>query len=196
MLVEGVRYQADVELQGVFVPHLVSLPKGYASVRKELDRLERLEWYEYYAALPFRPVYSNAQGATPRNSSSAGAGLRRVEARGMKHSIRTGSALGRSTMLLAGHFLADGRPEMMEYLRIRSLPPSADTIAALAHTRDIKWPLQRMPTISHVMTDLTILRRAAHLLGEPVYIFEDNIKDYFNHLENAPKNFGSVSSHS
>jgi hypothetical protein len=56
MLVEGVRYQTDVELQGVFGPHLVSLPKGYASVRKELDRLEQLRWYEYYSALPFWPV--------------------------------------------------------------------------------------------------------------------------------------------
>ena len=66
MIVDGVRYQADVELQGVFVPHLVSLPYCYASVRKELDRLEQLDWYEYYAGLPFWHVYSNAQGATPR----------------------------------------------------------------------------------------------------------------------------------
>jgi hypothetical protein len=35
-LLEGVRLEADVELQTVLVPHLMSLPKGYASVRKEL----------------------------------------------------------------------------------------------------------------------------------------------------------------
>eukprot|EP00962_Isochrysis_galbana_P041925 scaffold15513_cov144-Isochrysis_galbana.AAC.1 len=44
-----------------------------------------------------------------------------------------------------------------------------------------------MPTITHVMTDLLVLRRAAHLMSEPVYIFGDDVKDYFNHLENAPE---------
>ena len=36
MLEAGVIYQADVEMQGVFVPHLTSLPKGYCAVSKEL----------------------------------------------------------------------------------------------------------------------------------------------------------------
>jgi hypothetical protein len=85
------------------------------------------------------------------------------------------------------YFLADGRADMVEYLRNRSLPLTAAAIEALTHNRNTKWPLQRMPTISHVMADLTILRRAAHLLGEPVYIFGDDIKDYFNHLDNAPE---------
>jgi hypothetical protein len=83
------------------------------------------------------------------------------------------------------HFLVDKRSDMAEYLRQRSLPPTPDAIAALASNRNTKWPLQRMPTISHVMTDLIVLRRAAHLLGERVYIFGDDIKDYFNHQENA-----------
>ncbi len=34
MIVSGVIYQADVELQGVFVPHLTSLPKGFGAVSK------------------------------------------------------------------------------------------------------------------------------------------------------------------
>ena len=38
-LLEGVRLEADVELQTVLVPHLMSLPKGFASVEKELRRL-------------------------------------------------------------------------------------------------------------------------------------------------------------
>ena len=40
-LLEGVRFEADVELQTVLVPHLISLPLGFASVRKELYRLEK-----------------------------------------------------------------------------------------------------------------------------------------------------------
>eukprot|EP00965_Chrysotila_dentata_P071002 2346390-Pleurochrysis_carterae.AAC.1 len=38
-VLEGVRLEADVELQTVLVPHLTSLPLGYASVRKEIRRL-------------------------------------------------------------------------------------------------------------------------------------------------------------
>ena len=34
---------------------------------------------------------------------------------------------------------------------------------------------------------VVVLRRAARLMGEPLYIFGDDVKDYFNHLENAPE---------
>ena len=44
-----------------------------------------------------------------------------------------------------------------------------------------------MPSVGHIMTDLTILKRAAVLLGEPVYLLSDNFKDYFNQLESAPE---------
>eukprot|EP00965_Chrysotila_dentata_P072482 2394584-Pleurochrysis_carterae.AAC.1 len=38
-LLEGVRLEADVELQTVLIPHLTSLPAGYDSVRSEILRL-------------------------------------------------------------------------------------------------------------------------------------------------------------
>ena len=44
-ILEGVRLDADVELQSVWVPHLTSLPFGYASVGKELRRLRSMGWY-------------------------------------------------------------------------------------------------------------------------------------------------------
>jgi len=36
------------------------------------------------------------------------------------------------------------------------------------------------------MRDMAVLRRAAHVLGEPIYIFGDDVKDYFNQLAMAP----------
>ncbi len=65
-LVDGVRLDADVELQSVLVPHLASLPLGYNSVAKELARLHGLGWYDYTPEFPFWPVYLNGQGATAR----------------------------------------------------------------------------------------------------------------------------------
>ena len=35
-------------------------------------------------------------------------------------------------------------------------------------------------------TSLAVLRAAAHLLGMPLYIFGNDIKELFNHFENAP----------
>ena len=66
LLVDGVRFMADVELQSVFVPHLTSISKGYASVDKELHRLAAEGWYAFYASPPFWPMYFNGQGATAR----------------------------------------------------------------------------------------------------------------------------------
>ena len=37
------------------------------------------------------------------------------------------------------------------------------------------------------MRDLAILRAAAHLLHEPVYLFGDDAKDYFSQLAMAPE---------
>ena len=61
-ILEGVRLDADVELQSVWVPHLTSLPFGYASVGKELRRLRSLGWYEFYSPTsPSGPCTSMAR---------------------------------------------------------------------------------------------------------------------------------------
>lgn len=65
-LLEGVRLEADVELQIVLVPHLTSLPMGFASVEKEIRRLQKLTWYDFFLDLPFLPMYINGQGAVAR----------------------------------------------------------------------------------------------------------------------------------
>ena len=44
-----------------------------------------------------------------------------------------------------------------------------------------------MPNVGHIMNDLTVLKRAAFLMGEPVYLLGDDFKDYFNQLESAPE---------
>ena len=65
-LLEGVRFEADVELHAVLVAHLISLPKGFGSVRKELYRLEGNGWYKFFDHLPLWPIYLNGQGAQSR----------------------------------------------------------------------------------------------------------------------------------
>ena len=86
------------------------------------------------------------------------------------------------------HYAKDSRPEWTEYLRQRQLPATDEMIAAAAAARGSKWPKQHMPDLTDVMKALTVLKHAAHLLGEPVY----DAKDYFNHLVNAAEELWKV----
>jgi hypothetical protein len=65
-LLEGVQLKADLELQLVFLPHLVSLANGLISVEKELLRLAAAGWYGLFADLPFLPCRVQPQGSVPR----------------------------------------------------------------------------------------------------------------------------------
>ena len=38
-----------------------------------------------------------------------------------------------------------------------------------------------------LMQNIVVLKHVAQILNEPVYIFGDDIKDYFNHFVNAPE---------
>ena len=196
-ILEGVRLDADVELQSVWVPHLTSLPFGYASVGKELRRLRSLGWYEFYSSLPFWPMYLNGQGATARKlepdrfrRTTEGNGPRAptFDASGLQAiSINEASHIYH----MPQHFLRDGRHEFREWLRARGLPASSSPPASSA-SRFTKWPKERKPQLSAVMRDNAIFNRAGHLLGEPTYGFEDDAKDYFNQLVMAPSELHKV----
>ena len=59
-------------------------------------------------------------------------------------------------------------------------------VAAGRGARRTKWPREVKPRLDDVMRDIAVLRRAAHVLGEPIYVFGDDVKDYFNQLAMAP----------
>ena len=191
MIADGVIYQADVELQMVFVPHLSSLPKGFAAVDKELKRLGEKGWYEFYPHPPFTPAYFNAQGTQARKlekdrprRTTEGGGPRRDtwDRSGLKvWSINEAS----KAYHIPQHYAMDSRPEMLEWMASRGLPPSQEQLDAAASNHGTKWGKMYMPTLKMVMTDLAVLSRAARRLNLPIYILGNDVKDYFNHLENA-----------
>ena len=116
---QGVRLDADVELQSVFVPHLGSLPLGYASVAKELRRLHLLSWYDFFDELPFVPMYLNGQGATARKLEDRY--RRTTEGNGPRTPTFDASGLQAISINEASHvhhmpqhFLRDRRPEFQE----------------------------------------------------------------------------------
>ena len=186
-VLEGARLDADVELQSVFVPHLVSLPLGYASVGKEVRRLHGLEWYKFFPDFPFWPLYLNGQGSTARKLEPDRF-RRTTEGGGPRHptfdlagllawSINAASFVPH----LPKHFLSDSRPAMREWLQRRRLwPPPTQVDSSLS-----KWPKETKPRLRHLLRDLAILKRASQMLGEPVYVIGDDFKDYFNQLAMA-----------
>lgn len=187
-LLEGVRLDADVELQSVFVPHLVSLPLGYRSVEKELRRLQGLGWYTFFPEFPFWPIYLNGQGSAARKlepdryrRTTEGGGPRQptFDLEGLQAiSINAASFIPH----VPAHFVRDERPEMAAWLEKRGLSPSATKEPLKSRS---KWPKEIKPNLGELMHDLAILKRAAHLLNAPVYIFGDDAKDYFNQLAMA-----------
>ena len=191
-LLEGVRLDADTELHSVFIPHLVSLPAGYASVSKELRRLHKLDWYDFFPDLPWWPLYCNGRGSTVKKHSFDDDGLRirrpTTEGGGPRYDVFDESGLRALSINEASHihhmprhFAEDTRPEMVEWLRSRGLPPSDVEVGALLSAGS-KWPKEVKPYLENVMHDLAILRRAAAILGEPIFVFTDDIKDFFNQL--------------
>lgn len=198
-LLEGVRLEADVELQIVLVPHLTSLPLGFASVEKEIRRLQQLTWYDFFRDIPFIPMYINGQGAVARKLEPADRFRRSTEGGGPraptfdKGGVQAVSINEASHMHhIPQHFLADSRPEFVNWLQQLPLWP---TYAALraglpleqatedeVGRRFTKWPREVKPTIAELLRMLAMLSRAANALNEPLYVFGDDIKDYFNQL--------------
>ena len=188
----GVNYRAHVELQTVLVPHLLSLSKGFPSVVKELKRMSGadLQWYTHHADFPFWPMYSLGEGCVPRKYEDRW--RRCEEGGGPRKETLDGCGLRALSLNEASkswhmpqHYLNDDRDEWHAFLKAHGLPPTQEAIDALARNRGTKWEKQHMPDIGMVMRNLIVLKRAAFLMGEPVYVLGDDAKDYFNHLLNA-----------
>ena len=162
MMVHGIRFQADIDEQFVVLPHLLSLADAFGSVQKELRRFEALGWVVLYCDVPFWPMRASPQGCTPRKYEPW-------------RYRRTSDVSAPHTLL----FDSD------------SVPVVPINVAAV-HPRWVDGvcyhvPKEHKPTPRQAMRDLTILLHSASLTGEHVYLFTDDIADYFNQFRLAPE---------
>ena len=198
-IAEGVRFEADVEYNSVFCSSLISLPKGFASVRQELRRLHGRGWYRYFAHIPFWPFRANAQGAVARKlepdrwrRTTDGGSPRQftVDEEGVR-AISVNEASRLEYQSSWSRRLASSDPTWEAWLQRRGSTWSPELNPGIERRRSesatSKWPPQRMPTPDAVMRDLVVLRRAASLLGEPLYVFCDDAADFFSQLSLAPE---------
>ena len=187
-ILEGIRFEADVELQTVLVPHLISLPKGFISVRKELYRLQKLDWYRFFEHLPFWPMYVNGQGAVTRKMEDRY--RRTTECGGPRRPTFDGSGLRALSINEASSIR-----HMPAWYRSRHDPPWIQYLHERQLDEPLQWgmpsvrPPELKPSLAAVMHDLSILLAAARQLDEPLYIFGDDAKDYFNQLAIASEDW-------
>lgn len=191
-IADGMRPWADVELQTVLVPHLLSLAHGFPSVVKEIKRMSspELRWYSNHPDFPSWPMYSLGEGCVPRKLENRwkrceeGGGPRKetfdsdnVRALSINEASRT--------YHFPRHYAEDNRSQWTPYLLARDLPATAEQHSEILRNRGTKWHRQHMPRLEHVMKSLSILKRAAYLMQEPFYLFGDDVKDYINHFVHA-----------
>ena len=181
LLLEGVRFEADVELQAVFNPHLFSLVNGYHAVDRELHRLEEKGWYKFFEDIPFWPIYINGQGSTPRKYE-AGRDRRTTEGGGPRNPTFDETGLqawaindAASSFHMPEYYKHD--PRLLAWATESRQPYTFD-----AAGRPRKMPKERKPTLRDVAADLAVLRAAGKAMGMPVYLFGDDAADHFNQL--------------
>jgi len=93
---------------------------------------------------------------------------------------------------------------MPAWFQFRHDPPWLKYLEERVLDRPLEWgmpsnrPREVKPTLAAVMRDLSILLAAARQLEEPLYVFGDDAKDYFNQLAMASEEwwkFGVVFLH-
>ena len=151
-------------------------------------------WYKVFRDLPFWPIRMNPQGAVARKlepdrwrrTTDGGAPRRKPHAQPLRDelglevlSINEASKINHLPQYLKHHADAQTR-QWAEQLRL-GLPLPLESLH-----RGSKWPREIKPNLEEVMRALAILRRAAHVLGEPLYVFSDDFKDHFSQLALAP----------
>ena len=160
-IVHGVRFQADLDHQLVILPHLFSLVHAFPSIQKEIRRKSGLGWVKVYATPPFSFMRASSQGGTPRKYEDR---WRQCSDASSPHCV-----------------MYDTDSELVVPLNVASARPRvADGVSYAI-------PKEHKPTTRMAMRNLAIQLFCASLTGETVYLFTDDVADYFNQFFLAPE---------
>ena len=183
----GIDFLIDAtDRQLVVFPHLVSLPSGFASVQKELNRLNGLKFNEFCSSFPFVPHQSLPQGATRRKyedrdrRTTEGGAPRNdtVDADGnlvfpLNVAIGAKDIVGQTTWRLPNLPTTTGYLTYDEAVEAHaSKPPPATT----------RWAPEVKVRVEDQLHNTAVLKYAAAVYEEPLFILTADAKDFFNQL--------------
>ena len=181
----GVDFKAELPLQAVLLPHMVSLGPHAPLVEKELERLVQCGWHRLFHGIPFLPLRLNPNGAVIRKLEQHRP--RRVEnasADGNKGGVPLRDADGvvvRSLNHAVG--IQDTGDEFagdVQHLEGEDAPPAQPNAPR-------KWPKEVKPAVLDNVHDLGVLRYAARVFREDLVGFVVDFKDYFNNFPVSSK---------
>ena len=176
----GALFFADLDLQIVVCPHLLSLADGFANVDKELRRLRSLGYVEFNNNEESAFVRGTsaegtvdvqlvivAFGILPCRCTPQGTRARKLEPDRPRRISDCGAP--RKTC-------RDGSGTVVSSLN--------DAIGFKSCLRDgtQKFPTESKPRLQTAMRDNAVLQSAARVWREPVLLFNDDTKDCFNQM--------------
>ncbi|MDC0525636.1 hypothetical protein OAO87_01460 [bacterium] len=183
---QGVRFEADLDLISQLNPQLTSAGPGYDSLQKTVRELQGWGFYEFFENLPFWPiVVVVGQGARIKGVGSNK--YRRTSDFSAPHKLVVDGE-GRRAVPINEASKCYVIPEWLAH------SPRAETCRwardKYAHVPKVhlpktpswqhKFPKERKPTMGDVMRDAAILLRVAMLLGQPLFVFIEDASFYFN----------------
>lgn len=175
---EGVAFKADLELQLVLQPHLLSLGNGFASVQSELARLSEKGWYRLFSKIPFAPYRLMPQGATPRKYEDRW--RRTTDGGAPRRTLIDSDGVEVIPLNVAASNDDPPLPHLQPGVQTQDSPIRRQPTVAASTLP--KWPKEAKPGMGDVMHDAAILRSAADAAGEPLFVITDDFADFFNQL--------------
>jgi hypothetical protein len=173
-LVLGVRMLADLDLQLVLLPHLLSIEGVEEEVLREVMKLSvpPFEWVGFSESLPFVPGRYIGKGVVPK----AGDQIRPIDEGGGPRSDLFDSD---GFFVWALNAAIEGREDWDNY--------SEDFV--FMKGKASKLPKESKPTARHVRIVIRILRAAARAAGMPLNGFLSDLEKYFNQFMLAPEEY-------
>jgi hypothetical protein len=173
-LVLGVRMLAEIDLQLVLLPHLLSMEGMEEAVLEDLLVLSHppYGWVGFSESLPFVPGRYIGKGVVPK----AGDQIRPIDEAGGPRVLLEDSD---GFIVWALNATIEGRQDWRNY------SPEQVFLKQSAS----KLPSESKPTTKHVRTVVRILRGAARAAGMPLLGFLADLEKYFNQYMLAPEEY-------
>ena len=202
-VLEGIRLEADLEMQIVLSPQLISIGEGYDSVQKTVRELKSMGFYDFFHDLPFAPIFIVSQGSRIkklgvkkyRRTSNFSAPHKSVRDKAGVEVVPVNTA---SRCYLVPVWLAEhSDPAVRAWLqqKYEHVPATeAQEQGAEEHTDRLagaspryKFPKEYKPQLGDLMRDMTLLLQAAMELGEAIFVWVEDAAFYFNQFAYAPE---------
>lgn len=176
----GALFFADVDLQIVICPHLLSLADGFVNVDKELRRLHSLGYLEFNTTEEEAFAWHKADDSQQGDVESLVVALGIIPCRCTPQGARA-----RKLEPERPRRISDcGAPRKAVFdASSKRVVPLNEAIGFKRVEHGVqKFPTEHKPRMAHAMLDCSVLQSASRVWREPVLQFNDDTKDCFNQI--------------